>query len=157
MKTLVIYDTQFGNTERIAQAVAKALATSGQSRAERVASGNRPQLEGVDLLIVGSPTVGWRQTPAMRSLLQGLAPGSLRGLAAASFDTCMRLPGFLRGSAAKPMAAQLEAAGAILLAQPQTFWVKGRQGPLEAGEVERAATWADTLARAWKASHPESA
>lgn len=64
MNALVVYDSQFGNTERIAQAIASMLSEFGQTRAIRVDPTQAVDFQGVDLLILGCPTQGWRPTPA---------------------------------------------------------------------------------------------
>ena len=143
MNTIVVYDSQFGNTERIAQTIADTLQAFGQARAVRVDSAHQVSFQGVDLLILGSPTQGFRPTPAMQSFLGHLSSQSLNGLAVACFDT--RFNGFLwKSSAAPRMAKQLRALGFDSLIPPESFFVKSmkQEGPLIAGEVERATTWA---------------
>ena len=69
MNTLVVYDSQCGNTARIAQAIADTLRASGQAQAVRVDPTHPVSFQRVDLLIVGCPTQGFRPTPAMQSFL----------------------------------------------------------------------------------------
>ncbi len=151
MNTLVVYDSQYGNTERIAQAIAGALSAAGPSRAVRVTATDPGQLQGVDLLVLGSPTQGWKPTPAMQSYVERLSPASLSGLQTACFDTRMRMPRFLTGSAAQGMAKVLATEGATPLMPPEAFFVKGREGPLQDGELERAADWARALRERYEA------
>ena len=155
MNTLVIYDSQYGNTGRLAQAIADTLRAFGQAQAIRVDPAHPAEFQGVDLLIVGSPTQGFRPTPAMQSFLGNVSSQLLRGLAVACFDT--RFRGSLwKSSAAPRMARQLREMGIELLVPPESFFVKAmkKEGPLLAGEVERAATWARTLFTKIEASHP---
>ncbi len=77
MNTFVVYDSQFGNTERIAQAIADMLREFGQARAVRVDPTQAIDFQGVDLLILGCPTQGWRPTLAMQSFLINVSPKSL--------------------------------------------------------------------------------
>jgi flavodoxin len=142
MNTLVVYDSQYGNTERIAQVIADTLRAFGQAQAIRVDRAHPISLEGVDLLILGCPTQGFQPTPAMQSFF-GNTSQQLRGLAIACFDT--RFRGFLRKySAALWMGRQLRKVGIEPLIPPESFLVKAmkKEGPLEAGEVERADSWA---------------
>src|SRR5512146_1186916 len=74
MHALVVYDSQFGNTERIAAAVADTLRTTGEVRLAHVDPTHPLDLEGVDLLVLGCPTQGWRPTKAMQALLADLTP-----------------------------------------------------------------------------------
>jgi flavodoxin len=146
MNTLVIYDSQYGNTERIAQAIADTLRAFGQAQAIRVDPAHPVSLQGVDLLIVGSPTQGMRPTPAMQSFLETVSPASLSGLAVACFDT--RFRGFLwKSSAAPRMVRQLRTLGIEPIVAPESFFVKAMkaEGPLLPGEVERAPAWARML------------
>ena len=155
MNTVVVYDSQYGNTERIAQAIADTLRAFGQAQAVRVDPAHLVSFQGVDLLIVGSPTQGFRPTLAMQFLLGNVSYQSLRGLAVACFDT--RFRGALwKSSAAPRMARQLRTLGVEPIVPPESFFVKAmkQEGPLLAGEVERAATWARTLFKKVEVSHP---
>jgi flavodoxin len=155
MNTLVVYDSQYGNTERIAQAIADTLRAFGQAQAVRVDPAHPVPFQGVDLLIMGSPTQGFRPTLAMQFLLGNLSSQALRGLAVACFDT--RFRGRLwKSSAAPRMARQLRTMGVEPIIPPESFFVKAmkKEGPLLAGEVERAATWARMLFTKAEASHP---
>ena len=70
MNTLVVYNSQFGNTERIAQAIADTLRAFGQAQAVRVNPARPIELQGVDMLILGCPTQGFRPSPAMQSFFR---------------------------------------------------------------------------------------
>ena len=152
MNTLVIYDSQFGNTKRIAQAIADTLRAFGQAQAVRVDPARQVSLQAVDLLIVGSPTQGFRPTLAMQSFLGNVSSSSLGGLAVACFDT--RFRGSLwKSSAAPRMARQLRTLGVEPIVPPESFFVKAmkKEGPLLAGEVVRAASWALGIHQQYKA------
>jgi flavodoxin len=142
VNAIVLYDSQYGNTERIAQAIADALGQYGQARAVRVAETNPGELAEVDLLVVGCPTQGWRPTTAILSFLEHIQDGSWSGLAAAAFDTRFRGPRLLTGSAARRIAQSLQKKGCSLLLPAESFFIKGTEGPLQDGEIERAAAWA---------------
>jgi flavodoxin len=142
MNTVVVYDSQYGNTERIAQAIANTLREFGQAQAIRIDPAHPVSFHGVDLLILGSPTQGMRPTPAMQALLETVSPASLSGLAVACFDT--RFRGFLwKNSAAPRMVKQLRMLGVEPIVPPESFFVKAMkaEGPLLPVEVERAASW----------------
>jgi flavodoxin I len=155
MNTLVVYDSQYGNTEHIARVIADSLRTFGQAQAVRVDPAHPVSFERVDLLIVGSPTQGFRPTPAMQSLLENVPSQRLRGLAVACFDTRFRGP-LWKSSAAPRMARQLYSMGVESIVPPESFFVKAmkKEGPLLTGEVERAATWAQMLFTKAEVSHP---
>jgi flavodoxin len=153
MNTFIVYDSQFGNTERIAHAIADTLRAFGQASAVRVDPAHPVSFHGVDLFILGCPTQGMRPTPAMQSFLGNVSCQSLSGLVVACFDT--RFRGFLwKSSAAPRMARQLRTMGVELLVPPESFFVQSmkKEGPLLPGEVERAASWARVLREKYETS-----
>ena len=158
MNTRVIYASHFGNTERLARTIATALSSFGPT--EAVPAGPLPEvaLEGVDVVIVASPTEGFRQMPAMRAFLEQLPSQVLERVRVTCFDTRIHMPWPLNGSAAKGMARQLRGKGARFLVSPESFFVqsiKGTQGAmLLAGEEERAVQWALNLHERYEAVHP---
>ena len=155
MKSLIIYDTFFGNTEKIAQAIGGALAARGEVQVLKVTDVTAAHLAGVELLVVGSPTRAFRPSPATQAWLKALPAGTLRGVRVAAFDTRIPLetaPGFLKvmiklfGWAALPIAQGLEKKGGTLAAPPVGFDVVASEGPLKEGEEARAAAWGAGLA-----------
>lgn len=100
-------------------------------------------LGGIDLLVVGSATLGGRPTEAMQSFIGGISQPVAKRLHVAAFDTRLSMK-FARifGWAAARMAETLKASGSSLKAPPEGFIVKGRSGPLAEGEEERAKAWA---------------
>jgi len=147
MNTLVIYDSKFGNTERIAEAIARGvgsvsdvhvMSTTEAVRALETIAG-RP-----DLLFVGGPTQNHGPSAGLRDFMKAL-PASLRGVPVACFDTRYRGPVLLMGSAASAAAKALAKAGAEIVAAPESFYIARRgQMPLqtlEPGEIERAQQW----------------
>jgi flavodoxin len=142
MKALVIYDTTFGNTQKVAETVAETLGKG--AKAMRVSALNPKDLAGLDLLVVGSPILGWRPSEKTQAFLAGLHPGQLKGVKSAAFDTRISL--FIHGDAAGKISAALAAAGAQIVAAPMGFTVKGSEGPLKDGELEKAAKWAGEIA-----------
>jgi hypothetical protein len=169
MRALVVVESVFGNTRRIALEVAHGLARGlGESGQVRIADvGDPPEVvAGIDLLVVGGPTHAFAMTrmSTRRSAAEQLGGGAqpaetgLRewlaalgqaptGARAAAFDTRMDRPR-LPGSAAAGAARRLRRLGYDLVARPETFRVTGTQGPLIEGELERARAWGIDVARA---------
>ena len=144
MLTVVIFDTKFGNTAKIAEAIARGAAARGSVSVLDTAEAARPLTQRPDLLIVGGPTQSRGPSPALRGFVGSLPP-SLRGVPAATFDTRYRGASWLMGSAAGVAAKRLRSAGARMAAPPESFFI-ARGGPLEgqgleAGELERAEAW----------------
>ncbi|WP_394769253.1 flavodoxin family protein [Lacisediminihabitans sp.] len=140
MSALVVFDSNYGNTERVAEAIAAGI---GGATAVSVARLDPASL-AADLLVVGSPINGWRPTAAMQKFLAGLGAGQLVGTHAAAFDTRVRL--FIHGDAAARISQSLEDAGATIVAKPRGFTVKGTEGPLLDGELEAATAWGRSIA-----------
>lgn len=147
MHAMVIYDSMYGNTERIARAIADELAKNGTVEIVQVDAVETVPSE-LDLLVVGGPTQGHGIDPAEKAFLDHLPAESLQGISVAAFDTRLRWPELLSGSAAKGIAKQLEKKGAQLVLEPESFFVEGKDGPLGDGELERAAAWARQVAGA---------
>ena len=143
MKALIVFDSAYGNTEKIARAVAAGLAPSGDVKVLRAGEANISELESIDLLIVGSPTQGGRPTPAIQDFLNRVSEPAVRGISVAAFDTRIstRWVGIF-GYAAGRIAGSLKTKGGTLILSPEGFFVKGTEGPLKEGELDRAASWA---------------
>ena len=144
MLTLVIYDTKFGNTQKVAEAIGRGVGAAGSVRVMDTAEAARPLAEHPDLMIIGGPTQRRGLSPALRSFIDALPP-SIRGVPAASFDTRYRGATLLMGSAAGEAVKRLRKAGGQVTAQPESFFI-ARGGSLEApgleaGELERAERW----------------
>jgi len=151
MQTLVIYDTKFGNTARIAEAVGRGAATRGTVRVAHTTEAAASLAERPDLLIVGGPTQRRGLSPELRAFVDAL-PRSLGGIPSASFDTRYRGSMWIMGSAAAEAAKRLSKAGGRLAAPPESFFI-ARGGPmegqgLEAGELERAEAWGSAVVAA---------
>jgi len=142
MKVLIVYDSVYGNTEKIARAIAEAITPSNEVKVLRAGEANPSELESTDLLIVGSPTHAGRPTPPVQDLLKKV-PKLSQGINVAAFDTRIttKLVGVF-GYAAGRIAKNLKNKGGTLIASPVGFFVTGGQGPLKEGELERAAAWA---------------
>lgn len=134
MKALVIYDSTYGNTEKIAQAIAETIDCQVMQASEV----SPADLHTFDLLVFGSPTHGGFQSEAIDGFLKTLSP--LKGVKAAAFDT--RTKRTIFGYAAPKIARKLEKLGYHLLVPAEGFFVLGTEGPLLEGELERAVIWA---------------
>ena len=157
MKILVIYDSIFGNTEKIAQAIGNALGAKKDVQVVKVSTAINENLKGLDLLFVGSPTRGFRPTEGISTFIKNIPEGGLNGIKTVAFDTRIPLETIkskvfrfivLKGGYAGPaIAKRLVARGAKIISEPEGFFVKDSEGPLVEGELERAATWAKALKR----------
>ncbi len=153
MKALVVYDSMYGNTGQVAEAIGQALGPQEDVEIVQVGEVKPEHLTEVALLIVGSPTQRFSPTAATTRFLKSIPQKGLEGVKVAAFDT--RFPEseieririlafFVRifGYAAEPIADRLEKKGGELAVPPEGFYVGATEGPLLEGELERAADWA---------------
>lgn len=170
MKALVIYESMYGNTHAVADAIAEGLSAQGMTVTTDAASTIGTELDdGVDLLVVGGPTHARSMTrPSTRQsaietasskpdelTVEATASGdgvrewldslSHLELAAAAFDTRIDAPALLTGRAAKGIDSRLRALGCKPIVVPESFLVT-TQNELVSGELERAHNWGSTLA-----------
>ena len=151
MKILIVYDSVFGNTEKVAQMVGKAIGAD----VKRVTDVQSEQIAGLDWLMVASPTRAFRPTEGITKFLNGLPNGALNGINVSAFDTRMnvqqvnnKLLTFMAkhmGYADASIAKLLVKKGGRLAEPTGGFFVKDSEGPLADGELERAAEWAKAL------------
>jgi flavodoxin len=157
MNTLVVYESQFGNTKKIADLIGHELEFKGPARVVAFGNYTPRDLEGVDLLVVGGPTQAHGMTMRMRQFVAKLESKPV-GIPAVAFDTRVKGPEFLWGSAAKEIATKLRFAGFKVVAQPESFLVTMTKEPrLNEGEEQRASTWAARVAGTVTTGHPVAA
>jgi len=163
MKAIVVYESLWGNTAAIAQAIASGIGL--EARALSTAEATGAAIAEADLIVAGAPLLGFSlptegmrenirtnpgkaptppdlSSPSMHTWLAALPKGHGRS---AAFETRLW---WSPGSAAKTIIRGLEAAGYSPLAKTERFIVKGAYGPLRNGEVERARLWGVALAQA---------
>ena len=146
MKALIVYDSTYGNTEKIAKAIGAAL--TGEVKVLRAGEVNPAELNAFDLLVIGSPTYGGRPMPSVAELLNKIPESAIKGKNIAAFDT--RIPTKLAkifGYAADRIAKNLKEKGGNLVVPGEGFFVNGKEGPLKEGELERASSWAKGLVK----------
>lgn len=161
MKSVVMYASHFGNTRKIAEAIASSLRTKGSVQLFSVDDAPACLPAGTDLVVIGGPTEQHGMTEPLIRFFARLESGALAGIHAAAFDTRLRWPRWLSGSAAGAIEARLREMDARLVAPAQSFFIKGIAGTggrntaaLDADEVERAQAWATALAESLLASVP---
>lgn len=179
MHAVVVFESMYGNTRTIASAIADGLRPAME--VELVEVGAAPVVigEDVDLLVVGAPThAHGLSKPETRKTARDKAGdglvskglglrewlASVRGSArvsAAAFDTTIKGPRMLWGSAAEAADRRLRTLGFTVVAPPERFHVKGPFGPvydvLQEGEVERARAWGAGLAEVVAHQHSTAA
>ena len=171
MRAVVIYESMYGNTRAVAEAIGDGLRANGDGTEVTVLPVGRaaPEtLDGAELLVVGGPThVHGMTRPRSREAAAEAArkPGTtlvleqgaegpgvrewLKSLGhlnvfAAGFDTRMHGPPALTGRASKGISRELEGLGGHLVVNPESFLVT-RENTLDPGEDERARRWGQEL------------
>lgn len=143
MKSIVIYDSYFGNTQKIAEAIGAEL------ECDVIKYDEYKSLEGIELLVLGSPTRAFSPSENIKLLLKSLS--NLKGIKIAAFDTRMdvekapsKILKFLAskfGYAAEKIEKQLIKKGAQSIVEPHGFYVKDTEGPLEENEINLVKEW----------------
>lgn len=146
MNVLVVTCSMFGNTELVAGAIADALRETASVRIDSLKRLAESDLSRLDLVVMGCPTHRMNLPEAIQPILAALPRRFLRGTATAAFDTSYRMSSFLaRFTAAKKLDRKLRKLGGRRIITPETFFVTGREGLLDDGELERAAAWAKVI------------
>jgi flavodoxin len=141
MKTLVVFDSVYGNTAEIAKSIGAAIGKD--AKVVKASEAGPDDLKSVNLLIVGSPTYGGRPTPGLKTFLDKIQSGSLKNINVAAFDTraaqkWVKIFGYAAGRIEKTLTGN----GGIAAVKPEGFFVTGTKGPLADGESKRAGEWA---------------
>lgn len=136
-KALVVYDSVYGNTEKVARALAKGLEDGGVDvDCLRVDAVKFDELSGYDLLVVGSPVHAWSASKPIKAFLERLKSAEgLSGKKAFALDTKMSRSR-LAGSAGGKIEGKLKSLGLTIVKPHASAVVKGREGSLEEGAEE---------------------
>ena len=171
MKALIVYESMFGATRAVAEAVAEGLGDPYRADVRRAADVTAPAMAEADLLVVGAPTHAWslprantrKGAPGYVTRSRGglvLEPGAdvTRGVRelletvavlhhnAAAFDTRISMPHLITGRASRRIAHLLRQRGCHIVVPPESFLVD-RASHLVPGETDRARARGATLAR----------
>jgi Flavodoxin len=169
MRAVVIYESMYGNTHAIADAIGRGLAPGNDVTVVPVAEAAPDLLGEADLVIAGGPTHvhGMSGTRSRQAALEAAAKdgsgltlephaegpglrdwfgtvGQIRGCGAA-FDTRVDGPAVFTGRASKAIAKLLDRHGLTEIAPAQSFLVT-KDNQLRPGEEDRAEQWGRELA-----------
>jgi hypothetical protein len=169
MRAVVVYESMYGNTRLVADAIGAGLGTVFDVRVVPVSAATAAVLDGADLVVAGGPTHahGMSRAATRKAAVEAadkpgsglkvepdpLGPG-LRDwfgslghyrVKAAAFDTRIHGPAALTGRASKGVARLLRAHGFDVIADPESFLVT-KQDRLEPQEITRAREWGGLLA-----------
>ena len=151
MKGIVVYDTSYGNTKKIAETIAETLKESG-IEVDLSYVKDAKKLKGYDFLVLGSPTKMGTMSLALRFFLGKVKSEEWVNKPFAAFDTenpenieQARLQN-KEWSAAEKIAEKLEEKKMNRALPVLKALVIGQKGPLVEGEGDRAKDYAKDLA-----------
>jgi len=131
----VVYDTKFGNTEKIAKVLAEGMKGQGvEVDCFKVGEVEINKLNDYDLLVIGGPTHKFGISDPMKDFLEELESAGIRGKKAFAFDTKMKSR--FAGSAGKGIEKRLKKLQMSIVKPHASAIVKGMEGPLEEGVEE---------------------
>ena len=170
MKTLIVYESMYGNTHAIATAIAEGCGLA-DIQVVPTAEASAELVDWADLVIVGGPThvhgmsssstrKGARteaakpekgldldpdsEGPGLRDWFNGLPEDA--GKSSAAFDTRLDGSTLLTGRASRGITHRLRKHGFNVVVDPESFLVD-KHNTLLPGETDRAKSWGEQLAR----------
>jgi len=135
-KAIVIYDSKFGNTEKIAKALSEGMKKEGlEVDCVRIDNVDLDKLTEYEIIAIGAPTQMFSISNHMKEFLKKLENLNLRDKRAFAFDT--KLKSRFAGSAAKGIEKRLKKLNMTIIKPYASATVKGVEGPLEEGAEEK--------------------
>jgi flavodoxin len=169
VQAVVVYESMYGNTHLIADAIARGLASACTVKVVAVGEADQPLLEAADLVVVGGPTHvhGMSRESTRKAAVEAAdkpdsdltldpdaeGPGLREwfdqlgevGGRAAAFDTRIDVAAAISGRASKGISKRLRRHGFDEVAKPESFLVT-KETHLEPDEEARATAWGEQLA-----------
>ena len=170
MRAVVVYESMYGNTHLIADAIGAGLEAAYDVSVVPVSHAGPEVIAAADLIVAGGPTHvhGMSRASTRKAAVQAadkpaadlkvepdaLGPGLREWFGslgdypvkAAAFDTRMHGPAAFTGRASKGVARLLREHGFDVIAEPESFVVT-KQDQLEPHEQDRARDWGVKLAK----------
>jgi hypothetical protein len=176
MRAVVIYESMYGNTHVVADAIGRGLGADNEVLVLPVAAVTQEVVAAADLVVIGGPTHVHGMTrestrhaaidaaekddtlevdpdaegPGLRDWFDGLERLDAAG---AAFDTRIDVSPVLSGRASKGIHKRLRRHGLRPIAEPESFLVD-KQSHLLADEAERAEAWGAQLAASMATEAP---
>lgn len=138
-KGVIFYDSVYGNTEKIAKALAQGMKRSNlEIKCVPVKDAEKRKLSDCDVIAVGGPTHRAGMSKPMKAFLEGLSDEDVDGARGFCFDTRIRsrFNRFDLNGAAKRIERRMKRLGVRMLRRRASAIVEGREGPLEDGALE---------------------
>lgn len=136
MKAIVLFDSLFGNTERIAKSLARGLQEVGvEAECVNITIASIDKVSRYDLIALGAPTQFETASKPMKEFLERLKDLDLKSRYGFAFDT--RLDDIMAGSAAEYIEKKLAIYGLEILRPRSSATVVWQEERREGGEEPR--------------------
>ncbi len=151
MRILIIYDSIYGNTEKIVKGMTEVLNENHNVDIFR-ATQTVPSISLYDVVVIGSPTLSFAPTKSIKTKIKSMVSQASDQKRFYIFDTRVdankkenKVFSFLPHKKGYALDDMVKWLGEQLQIEKQSFYVKETEGPLVAGEVERAKEWVEVL------------
>ncbi len=139
MKVLIVFESKYGNTKKVAETIGEGLTEAGNKiEVAHVKEVEKGTIKDFDVLLIGSPTYVGSPAKSIKKFIKSLGDLPLQGKSFAVFDTQMGGTGggFLRNTI-KKMEEQIKKTIPDLkrITSGLQVGVKGIKGPLGDGEL----------------------
>lgn len=150
MKSVVVYDSYFGNTEMVAKTIQEVFQQSHNSKLIHISEAYDLDIDSYDLIVIGSPTRYYKPTEPIVALVREVRAYSVN---VGFFDTRMDAEGHwllgpvekLLGFAVDTMVSLIENGEATMDIEPLGVYVKSTKGPIRKTSVNDIQAWAKLL------------
>lgn len=161
MKTLIVYDSFFGNTEKVANKLYETLSKSQKTKLAHVSEAQNLNIEQYELIVVGSPTRYYNPTPSITAFVRELKTVPVN---VAFFDTRLDAEGhWLMGPmekifkfASDTMEVLVRNTKAKQMISSLGVYVTGTEGPIARNAMKDVENWAKLLTKAPDAIPPKA-
>jgi len=153
MKVVIIYDSLFGNTKKIAESIKSGFGDEFDTKIIHAKEAKSTDVENIDLLIIGSPTHAGSFTKAIKKFISSLSNSALENIKVCTFDTSIPSEGqgafgkfiikVFKNASPRLMKALVNKGGQEV--SKEIFWVLDSEGPLMDGESVRAEKWTEEI------------
>ncbi|UCE45517.1 MAG: hypothetical protein JSU93_01080 [Methanobacteriota archaeon] len=135
----IVVESKFGNTAKVAEAIAKSLMDSGfgEVKVSRISEADAGSSAQADVILIGSPNHVGGPTRTVKKFMKAMSKSDLSGKSMAFFDTYI---GKDIGKAVRKMESDMASRNSrVRIVSPGlSLRVKSMKGPLDEGEIDKA-------------------
>ena len=147
-KVLVVFDTKYGNTEKLGREIASGIEESGLAECKviNIRDVETEDISVYDGVLFGGPIHAFRATSGIKNAVKKVAKQGLEGKLVAAFDTCMGSRQY-RGTKGIEKIVRKKSPGARVMTPGLSALVDGFKGPLNSSEPARAREFGQRFAQ----------